>query len=86
MDIEEKKKLASSWFRELRDSFCEEFEAIDGSKFERKHWDHKFSGGGEMSIMKGDVFEKVGVNISTVSGQFGDDFKSQVKGVNRGEI
>ena len=51
MDIEEKKKLASSWLRELRDSFCKEFEAIDGSKFERKHWDHKFSGGGEMSIM-----------------------------------
>ena len=80
MDIEEKKKLASSWFRELRDSFCKAFEEIDGKKFERKNWDHKFSGGGEMSIMKGDVFEKVGVNISTVSGQFGDDFKSQVKG------
>ena len=32
MDIEEKKKLASAWFRELRDSFCEEFEAIDATE------------------------------------------------------
>jgi coproporphyrinogen III oxidase len=80
MDIEEKKLLTSDWFRELRDKFCEEFEDIDNANFERKYWDHKFDGGGEMSLMKGDVFEKVGVNISTVSGQFDKDFKSEVKG------
>ena len=62
MDIEEKKSLTSSWFRELRDMFCEEFVDIDGGSFERKNWDHKFEGGGEMSLMKGEVFEKVGVN------------------------
>ena len=80
MDIEEKKSLTSSWFRELRDMFCEEFIDIDGGSFERKNWDHKFEGGGEMSLMKGEVFEKVGVNISTVSGKFDNDFKSEVKG------
>ena len=53
---------------------------IDGGQFERKNWNHKFEGGGEMSLMKGDVFEKVGVNISTVSGKFDNDFKSEVKG------
>ena len=53
MDIEEKKSLTSSWFRELRDMFCEEFVDIDGGSFERKNWDHKFEGGGEMSLMKG---------------------------------
>ena len=58
MDIEEKKSLTSSWFRELRDMFCEEFEDIDGGSFERKNWDHKFEGGGEMSLMKGEVFGK----------------------------
>ena len=80
MDIEEKKSLTSSWFRELRDMFCEEFVDIDSGSFERKNWDHKFEGGGEMSLMKGEVFEKVGVNISTVSGKFDNDFKSEVKG------
>ena len=50
MDIEEKKSLTSSWFRELRDMFCEEFADIDGGSFERKNWDHKFEGGGEMSL------------------------------------
>ena len=80
MDIEEKKSLTSSWFKELRDKFCEEFEILDGGSFERTEWDHKYEGGGEISLMKGDVFEKVGVNISTVSGEFDNDFKSEVKG------
>ena len=80
MDTEEKKILASTWFNELRDLFCEEFEKIDQNKFERRKWNHQTAGGGEMSLMKGNIFEKVGVNFSTVSGQFGDDFKSQVKG------
>ena len=78
MDIEEKKSLTSSWFRELRDMFCEEFVDIDGGSFERKNWDHKFEGGGEMSLMKGEVFEKVGVNISTVFGSFDRKFSKQI--------
>mgnify|MGYP006097435601 CR=1 FL=1 len=83
MNIEEKKKLTSAWFKHLRDTFCNEFEEIDGTSFDRSYWDHKFSGGGEMSIMKGKIFEKVGVNISTVSGKFDDNFKSQVKGTEK---
>ena len=80
MDIEEKKRLVSSWFRSLRDEFCKEFESIDGSNFKRKKWDHSGNGGGEISIMKGKVFEKVGVNISTVSGEFKEDYRSNVSG------
>ena len=70
--LEEKKDLASKWFRSLRDQFCTSFEELDGGKFERKKWNHKGSGGGEISILKGEVFEKVGVNISTVAGEFSD--------------
>ena len=81
MEIDKKKEAASTWFKLLRDQFCEVFEKIDQeSKFERKQWPHKGKGGGEISIMKGKIFEKVGVNISTVSGKFSDDYRGQVKG------
>ena len=43
--LDEKKDLASQWFRSLRDQFCASFEELDGGKFERKKWDHKGSGG-----------------------------------------
>ena len=87
--IDEKKSLASEWFRTLRDDICTAFQAIEdlaatpkkpAGRFECKSWDRDGGGGGEMSLMRGEVFEKVGVNISTVFGSFSDDFKAQVRG------
>ena len=66
---------AASWFRDLRDRICAALEEIDGGRFERKSWERRNEdgspgGGGEMAILRGQVFEKAGVNISTVYGAF----------------
>ena len=94
MDIKTKKLEAQTWFKTLRDRICAEFEAIEDAgaqsdaaagRFERKQWerpteDGSDGGGGEMSVMRGRVFEKVGVNISTVSGVLSEQFRNEIKG------
>ena len=79
----------SAWFEALRDEICAAFEAIedevqDGEtppgRFARKPWERPGGGGGVIAIMRGTVFEKVGVNISTVHGTFSERFRHKVVG------
>lgn len=86
------KPAARRWFETLRDRLCAAFEAIEENhapqapgRFQRTAWtrptpDGSDGGGGEMSVMRGQVFEKVGVNVSTVWGEFSPEFRAQIPG------
>ena len=83
---------ASHWFEELRDALCAEFEAIEreagsDAAFTYTPWQREAvegdggeTGGGTRGVMKGKVFEKVGVNVSTVCGGLAKDFAATING------
>ncbi len=86
---------ARVWFEGLRDALCAAFEAIEdeartntgppAGRFARTAWqrpteDGSPGGGGVISVLKGRVFEKVGVNVSTVFGTFSPEFRDQIPG------
>ncbi len=80
------KPAATAWFAALRDRICAAFEEIEDEagghpgRFVRTAWERPEGGGGVMSVMRGQVFEKVGVNISVVQGHFSADFARQMHG------
>jgi coproporphyrinogen III oxidase len=89
-DLDPQQAAARTWFESLRDRICAEFEAIEreagsDASFEYTPWDRidpsgEPGGGGVRGVMKGKVFEKVGVNVSTVGGTFEGDFAKSIHG------
>ena len=87
--LDDHQRAARDWFEELRDRICAEFEAIEreagsGASFAFTPWDRDSEdgpgGGGVRGQMNGAVFEKVGVNVSTVGGRFSPEFAASVAG------
>jgi coproporphyrinogen III oxidase len=88
----DRRQRAADWFAALRDRICAAFDAIENDyagqeaaeipagRFVRRDWQRPGGGGGTMAIMHGRVFEKVGVNVSTVFGEFAPEFRREIPG------
>jgi len=96
IDLETQKKIASDWFIYLQEKICEEFQNLEKeySKrkkirpkyFKKKEWKKRNikDGGGMYYILtNGQLFDKVGVNQSTVQGQFSKNFHSNIPGTKK---
>jgi len=90
IQLDTQQQAARAWFESLRDRICAEFEAIEreagsDAAFEYTGWNRDDDpdgkgGGGVRGVMKGNVFEKVGVNVSTVGGELAGDFAKTIHG------
>ena len=88
--LDAEQDAARLWFESLRDRICAAFEAIEreagsDAAFDYIAWDRadpsgEPGGGGVRGVMKGRVFEKVGVNVSTVGGTFEGPFAKTIHG------
>ncbi len=89
--LDDHRQQAAAWFRSLRDQICAAFERLEdeapadlypgeAGRFVRTPWDRPEGGGGEMSMLKGRLFEKAGVHISTVHGAFSPEFAKSIPG------
>lgn len=88
------KARATDWFAELRDRLCGRLEELEQSatpqalneafepkSFERTSWERPGGGGGTMAVLReGRIFEKAGVNVSVVHGEFSEEFRERMPG------
>ncbi len=94
-NMDTRRAEARAWFENLRDQIVDAFHALEDQadpvmypgepgRFELKPWRRgdgsEDLGGGVMGMMHGRVFEKVGVHVSTVYGEFSPEFAAKVKG------
>jgi coproporphyrinogen III oxidase len=94
--LNERRARASDWFARLRNDIHASLEELErdappglypgeAARFERTPWqrsDHAGGpgGGGVMGLLKGRLFEKAGVHVSTVHGEFAPEFRKEIPG------
>jgi coproporphyrinogen III oxidase len=88
--LDAQQMAARTWFESLRDRICAAFESIEAdvgsnARFAFTPWNRDDDaagegGGGVQGLMKGRIFEKVGVNVSTVGGAFSPEFAKTIHG------
>jgi coproporphyrinogen III oxidase len=88
--LDDQQQAARDWFESLRTRICAAFEAIEreagsDAAFTYTPWERTDiyggpGGGGVRGQMAGKVFEKVGVNVSTVGGSFAPEFAASIPG------
>jgi coproporphyrinogen III oxidase len=81
---------AVAYFRDLQSRICASFESFEPKhRFEARSWSrpegHRLQGGGDMRAMRGDVFEKVGINVSHVWGALEPKFRGQIPGADQSD-
>ena len=88
ISLDFRKKMADSWFSYLQIQICKSFENLENNKFKfsKRIWQKentKEGGGISYMLTRGKVFDKVGVNKSTVSGIFPKKFRSKILGAEK---
>ncbi|MDB1135713.1 oxygen-dependent coproporphyrinogen oxidase [Candidatus Anaplasma sp. TIGMIC] len=80
------KEEVTKWFSLLRERIVDKFFMIE-SEFsdqvptvKKRSWNRSGGGGGESVVLYGTVFEKAGVNFSTVYGKMQDGFAAEIPG------
>ena len=93
LELDDEQQAARNFYEGLRDRICAAFESIEreagsDARFGYTPWDREQEGGakdaegggGVRGLIKGKVFEKAGVNVSTVGGAFASEFAKTIHG------
>jgi len=98
--LEARKARAFGWFQTLQADIISRFEALEDAaspplykgpagRFEKTPWKRgdgtEDLGGGTMAVMRGRLFEKVGVHVSCVYGAFSPEFAKSIPGADKSD-
>src|SRR5262245_38868291 len=73
------RERTETYFRELQDRITRAIEDLDGTSFREDLWSREGGGGGRTRVLEeGKVFEKAGVNFSSVQGNLPEQFASKI--------